>query len=558
MDSSHVDLAQKLKDEGNALFAQKSYASASAKYSEAIALDDKSPILYANRSACRLNLRQFLDAATDAFRATELSPTYGKAWARLATARDALRQPWVSVEAWKKALGTLSKDDLSEAEIKQKAEYEAGLSAASKALELNRSGADVGPRLEYKNDDRSLTPWMCALALMPQLERERNHRSSAWTIAHAYLDLEKGNELLSHQKVQMKDGAEQLRATLRAIEHLSNAIMMDSRVFHIGSQDWIERFNRQCEQFAFSMEEGHSLTCGSSMNITDRGYPLDPRESSNKRKRDWRRKGGIVSWILLGFLDGGARQNHVSEAEHITRALEVIEWGRKTWPDVPSKDRGVIFMDTFVRGVQKLRIEALVEASTQEKDASSRLQRLEELLVEAEKIIKDIDDGEQSNREENPSVAAAFCYYPRGHARGAKAFYYGRKAELSEDKDECRELHGEAAMTYLEALEDFCEDDEQYTLYLNAALQHMLKAGAPVGFMLKQMERLRDTIPKTQPIWGKMMSIQQAGESRFEHVLKYEKHFRDLLAEGKITEDVGLGLTFLTDDNRDSSIVLDI
>ncbi|KAK1222349.1 hypothetical protein PQX77_014799 [Marasmius sp. AFHP31] len=485
--------------------------------------------------------------------ATELNPAYGKAWARLATARDALRQPWVSVEAWNKALETLSKDNLSEAEIKQKTEYEAGLAAASKALELNRSGADVGPRLEYKNDDRSLTPWMCALALMPQLERERNYRSSAWTIAHAYLDLEKGNELLGHQKIQMKDGAEQLRATLRAIEYLSNAIMMDSRVFHIGSQDWIERFNRQLR-----IEHEHYRSW----------LPFGPERvfeqaEARLKKEGWDSvrpalSGTVRSWILLGFLDGGARQNHVSEAEHITRALEVIEWGRKTWPDVSLKDRGVIFLDTFLRGVQKLRIEALVKASTQEKDAASRLQRLEELLVEAEKMIKDIDDGEQSAREENPSVAAAFCHYPRGHARGAKAFYYGRKAELNEDKDECRELHGEAAMTYLEALEDFCEDDEQYTLYLNAALQHMLKAGAPVGLMLKQMERLRDTIPKTQPIWGKMMSIQQAGESRFEHVLKYEKHFRDLLAEGKITEDVGLGLTFLTDDNRDSSIVLDI
>ena len=86
----------------------------------------------------------------------------------------------------------------------------------------------------------------------------------------------------------------------------------------------------------------------------------------------------------------------------------------------------------------------------------------------------------------------------------------------------------------------------------------MLKAGAPVGFQLKQMERLKNSIAKSQPIWGKMMAIQAQGESRFAQVLKYEKHFRDLLAEGKITEDVGLGLTFLTDANRESSIVLDV
>ena len=63
----------------------------------------------------------------------------------------------------------------------------------------------------------------------------------------------------------------------------------------------------------------------------------------------------------MGFLEGGARHNYVSETEYITRGLEVIEWGRKTWADVPQGDRGVVFSDTFLRGVQKLRIEALVK-----------------------------------------------------------------------------------------------------------------------------------------------------------------------------------------------------
>jgi hypothetical protein len=52
------DQATRLKEEGNALFTQKDYALASVKYTEAIMVDDKNAVLYANRAACRLATRQ--------------------------------------------------------------------------------------------------------------------------------------------------------------------------------------------------------------------------------------------------------------------------------------------------------------------------------------------------------------------------------------------------------------------------------------------------------------------------------------------------------------------
>jgi hypothetical protein len=44
--------AVQLKDEGNELFRRQDYVGALAKYTEAIALDDKNAVLYANRAAC--------------------------------------------------------------------------------------------------------------------------------------------------------------------------------------------------------------------------------------------------------------------------------------------------------------------------------------------------------------------------------------------------------------------------------------------------------------------------------------------------------------------------
>ncbi len=66
-DSQTVDVenpnpqALALKDEGNALYAQKKYAEALDKYSGAIAHDDKNAVFWTNRAACKLNLQKYVD-----------------------------------------------------------------------------------------------------------------------------------------------------------------------------------------------------------------------------------------------------------------------------------------------------------------------------------------------------------------------------------------------------------------------------------------------------------------------------------------------------------------
>lgn len=55
------DVASKLKEEGNTLFARKDYPSAIAKYTKAIAIDSSNAVLYANRSACRLAMKKCVD-----------------------------------------------------------------------------------------------------------------------------------------------------------------------------------------------------------------------------------------------------------------------------------------------------------------------------------------------------------------------------------------------------------------------------------------------------------------------------------------------------------------
>lgn len=56
MSQSSSELAAKLKCEGNAMFMAKDWVLAYSKYTEAIALDEKNAILYANRAACCLQM----------------------------------------------------------------------------------------------------------------------------------------------------------------------------------------------------------------------------------------------------------------------------------------------------------------------------------------------------------------------------------------------------------------------------------------------------------------------------------------------------------------------
>jgi hypothetical protein len=64
---------------------------------------------------------------------------------------------------------------------------------------------------------------------------------------------------------------------------------------------------------------------------------------------------------MRGFIEGGLKGNDVAKEEFYRRALDVIEWGRSTWKDVPKDDRGTIFDETFLRGLRAMHMEALME-----------------------------------------------------------------------------------------------------------------------------------------------------------------------------------------------------
>ncbi|EKM60746.1 uncharacterized protein PHACADRAFT_110422, partial [Phanerochaete carnosa HHB-10118-sp] len=68
-------------------------------------------------------------------------------------------------------------------------------------------------------------------------------------------------------------------------------------------------------------------------------------------------------WILEGFHESGPTLNPVVAVKYFDSVIEVLEWGRRTWKDVPKAVRGDIFEDTFFVGVKSLRLDACIAVS---------------------------------------------------------------------------------------------------------------------------------------------------------------------------------------------------
>lgn len=131
---------------------------------------------------------------------------------------------------------------------------------------------------------------------------------------------------------------------------------------------------------------------------------------------------------MQGFYQGGMFRNDIAEREYLTRAIEVIKWVRDEYSDVRKEHRGAIFEETFLRGVQKLHLEAFLQVHEVLSVHSSclilYLQSMEDAddatidaaIQEANEMIEGVDASPIPPRESNPSFVSAFYYHAKGQA----------------------------------------------------------------------------------------------------------------------------------------------
>ncbi|KAF9259420.1 TPR-like protein [Marasmius fiardii PR-910] len=525
--------AKKLKDKANDLFTKKEYKAASAKYTDAIAfnVEDKNfmAVLYANRSACRLKQTKYFDAATDALKATELNPNYSKAWARLATAKDSLKRPSESASAWRKAIKTLPKDNLTEEMIKQKGEYELALASVQEVIDNARPRSnDLRLPSVIRQSD---APWNIAKGMLARLWRENNFESSAWVVGTAYQKLEKGSKSVE----EILEHPERFDVKLGLLEDLSDSVLLDTRVLHFNKSDWVAHF--VIEFYAEVMgrlgsQDGEPDDIIQIMKVRLESEGWDKVRPSLDAV--------IRIYIMYGFIEARMLDNPSVEFRYLHRAIRVLEHGRHLWSNIPSNDRhSVVFQDNFIHGVMKLYMDALVQVYHAEHDVSMRQKILDELLERATFVIDSINSLDPPFCEQDPAFAGAFYYYARGHAYASQGFcHYWQKA-MEGVPPEAMELHQQAAQCYLEASTNFYCDDEWRVAYLKASIEHMKYGGFPVRVVLQVLEKLRLSLAHVETIWG-MWMLKTDSKRSYKHTLELEPELRRLLAEGKITEEHGM------------------
>ncbi|KAJ7152316.1 hypothetical protein C8R43DRAFT_481828 [Mycena crocata] len=523
-----------LKAGGNALFGVKKFVEAEAKYTEAIQAADEATdpkelaVIYSNRAACRMSLKRYTDSRHDAAQATELDPTYAKAFARLASAAHAMCDYKSSEESWQRALDALPKDDLKPAEQTQKVQYEAGLASATAGVN-DLKNTTVGGKTPIIVHGEGRMPWDLAAAMIPAMKIQRpvNLHSSAWVIHGAYEDFMNGTRKMGQLTHNPVTG--QMAGMLGTIVDITNGIMRDSRVIHFTDNDFNTKYNKQV---MFEATSTKAWTVG--------GPEVVIREAlARQRDQGWDAVRPALSltiraWIMRAVMSGGILQKHEVAVEHYKNCLDVIRSLCETWALVPKKQRGVIFEKTFMFSVQELYIEAVMHTYSSANPAPEVLETLEK---ESDLLIREVEQALSEPRSQepvDPGFISSFYIYPKGKAYAMKGFVYNKRGLSS--PNERGEFFRKAALMYKKSAETFPEDDEQHPWFLNIALGNMLHSRVfPLRDTLDVMKRIRLSVPKVKAIWERSSLAAEGLWGILDGVAKQEEELRGLLEKGQFT-----------------------
>ncbi|KAJ3871799.1 hypothetical protein F5051DRAFT_362273 [Lentinula edodes] len=527
-----TDEIQKLKTEGNAFFVQKKYFEACAKYSEGILLGvDDNPILYANRAACRIAMSQYMDALEDARKATEIDPTYPKGWFRLASALEGIGQYAQSVTMYEKTIKVLSELPTPPMELKK--ECEVNLARARKAVVPWTGRPENG--IEVKIDS-GLLPWQAAEKILSKSSVVS--RSSAWSIFFANKDfMEASGKLKEMKRVGISENSQTVKARLGVLQDMSNALLRDSRVFRVQESDFLMNLNDQVRSEAnhfkaWSPDIGPEILQGEVMK--------------RLRKEGWDSVRPALThivrhWIIAGFVISRVGNNFQLGVEFHRNALNMINWGRKVWKDVPKAERGVIFDLSFRRGVWNMYLDTLMGASSSAHVGIENLTLLETIFEESDALLQDLEKNPYDPNDfdhPDPGFNLSFFENIKGNAFASKALYHNMLGNFGKDQkvETVRKHYTSAMELYILAAACLPEDDENHPWYLNCAYNFMETANAPTSLVMDVLEKIRISVPTMQKIWCQNPShTKKFREDVYVKLLKIEEHAKSFIAQKLIT-----------------------
>ncbi|KAJ8488725.1 hypothetical protein ONZ51_g3369 [Trametes cubensis] len=475
--------AERLKAEGNTLFVKKDFAGAYQKFTEALQHDDKNAILYCNRAACSLGLNRYLEAYTDAEKATELSSTYAKAWSRLAAASAGLGKPDDAISHWKRALAVLPVENLTPAEQKQKEHYTAELKTALARKAASERHQPV--QVIVKDAD---SPWNRAVPIIQSLPTP-GWNSSAWIIVSARQFWVYGCEAMNQLRLFPISTGTGCFGLKGGIEGFSNALLQDSRTFSIADKEFFDKYNRQ---MIFELTETRAWSNGSSRTVMQ-----DAPKRLQEEGWDATRPALAITvrgWIMRAFMQSNLTPDVEAALDFYTSAIEVLSWGIDLWKDVPNSEKGSIFQPSFLRGVKCLRLDAMLQTQS----------FLDEISRGAQDLIDDIASAPMEPPTDTGLYGhyLSFARYPLAQAHSLMGFCR-RKTAMKQSKDSAESLANlrAAAESYARAAEYIPVDDEKHVSYLHHSFDCLLDASSPAAELVAILDRIHEGIPIMRRIW---------------------------------------------------------
>ncbi|KAJ8595201.1 hypothetical protein M405DRAFT_391681 [Rhizopogon salebrosus TDB-379] len=311
---------------------------------------------------------------------------------------------------------------------------------------------------------------------------------------------------------------------------MTNGMMRDDRVFHINQPDWLDMYSKQvmfeaaaCQAWDEGLETIKELV---QKRLKEKGWN-DVRPALSVTVR---------AWIMKASLKGGLGRQPQAGVQYFIRALDLLEWGRNIWKNVPKSDRGAIFEDTFITGVRGLYLKMFVEAYYTDPGLNSKFP-LENLKEEAEDLLKETDRlaRNPTKNEVDPGFISSFISHPAGIAHSIVGLYHAQTAQYSSDPVERMFSFMNGATAYIDAAGKYSEDDELHAWYLNCTLDLMRNAGVSIGDFNQVATGLREAAPKMQKIWALSALAQGGRDQKIQANLNNAEDIMRRVAEGKLT-----------------------
>nr|GAT59801.1 predicted protein [Mycena chlorophos] len=538
-------LVDSLKQAGNAFFQKRDFRAAYQKYTEAInECEDQKilAVLYSNRSAASMSMKEYMDAIHDGQASTKADPTFVKGYTRTGTAADAIGMFKISLRAWKAALECTT-DPLI------KTDCEAKIKAVKAERERQEKALSNGGNHEVISAHRASqdAPWVRALRLMQQ--NRLPPRSSGFAVREAYEEYTAAVDTMRKTRMEMRQGQQAIVCEGKVLEGFTNAILHDDRVFHIVDfPDFLEKLTLQVQ---VEVQGNGGFTCGPTELIKEVPERL---KGSNWNAVRPALTITIRSWLLQACLDSKLMGRENTADEFFRRVIDVLVWGRRTYASVPRMERGAIFEITILNAVRRLRLQNLLAVySLKEGECGYSLDEIEEIAQEL-KTETDPNLRPGPSTVESPGFFA-FWTYPRAEAisvlgwvdmrRGLEHLLRSEEAQDQETAEaallDSMKAFYKSYSLYVEAAELYPEDDQGQPYLLSVAFEALMRSHAPLRLTLPLARRISVAVTKASAIWELEMSS-AAHTAKYNEAAEFLRESEREIAKGnwKLTDCLGM------------------